>query len=303
MANNKIVDADKSNWITKEKYRESIIKVIGNAIADCITEKEEFANKGAGDVITFDVTPREITYTQQNWNAVILWNYLHQLKADYKNSIDRSTDEVYKAIYVAVVAYYRDNYQVENLEDSVRIAISTIKAYDNALSLTEEMRKFNYYGQKTREQTFEQIWKNEGLVARITPMLSWCPVWNGEDTVDKEGKPIWHKDVDSYMLGYDYSCDLANELAQIHIKIDNIMYFINNYSFDTVRRIHYDTKKSLSMHEISKEVPLDLTKMELNSHEYLQYYVPKNQNLCKIVREYITNLFEDLGYTKIWGLD
>ncbi len=70
IANNKIVDAKEGSWITEGKYNESIRNVIGKAIADCLTEDNEFAGKKAGDVITFDVDAK--TYTAENCNVVVL---------------------------------------------------------------------------------------------------------------------------------------------------------------------------------------------------------------------------------------
>jgi len=64
LANPKIrfVDADKNNWITNTKYNKSIIKVIAKAVADCVTDKSEFANKGVNDAITFNAEAKIYTY-------------------------------------------------------------------------------------------------------------------------------------------------------------------------------------------------------------------------------------------------
>ena len=44
--------------------------MIAKAVADCITDKNEFAFKGEGDVVTFAVEAKN--YTDENWNAVVL---------------------------------------------------------------------------------------------------------------------------------------------------------------------------------------------------------------------------------------
>ena len=139
-ANNKIVDADESNWITEEKYRESIIKVISQAVADCITDKNEFANKDANDVIIFNVKAK--TYSDENWNAVVLWNYLHILKWDYLHNRKRSKDEIFDDVKKRIC----DNYPtagVVDLEGTVDRAIGDIYEYDKALFLSEEMKIYN----------------------------------------------------------------------------------------------------------------------------------------------------------------
>ena len=83
IANNKIVDAKEGSWITDERYRESIRNVIGKAIADCITKRNEFANKTADQIITFAADPRKQPYTPENWNAVVLWNLIHVIYCEY----------------------------------------------------------------------------------------------------------------------------------------------------------------------------------------------------------------------------
>ena len=53
VANNEIVEKDTSNWITYGRYREYVINVIGQTVADCVTTKNEFTNKQERDVITY----------------------------------------------------------------------------------------------------------------------------------------------------------------------------------------------------------------------------------------------------------
>ena len=57
-------------WIRDDYYNDSITKVIGEAIADGITRRNEFEKRGFGGVVTFDHTKPE-GYSPENWNAVI----------------------------------------------------------------------------------------------------------------------------------------------------------------------------------------------------------------------------------------
>ena len=61
IANNTIFDAKESRWITDEYYSESIRNVIGEAIADCVTERNEFAGKSETDVMSFAVEATSYT--------------------------------------------------------------------------------------------------------------------------------------------------------------------------------------------------------------------------------------------------
>ena len=77
----------KHKWITKdEKYKKSKTKVIGKAIADCVTGENEFEGKTADNIITFDNQPNSAkkyidpkNYKPEHWNAVILYNYVHEM--------------------------------------------------------------------------------------------------------------------------------------------------------------------------------------------------------------------------------
>ena len=151
IANNTIVDAEEGSWITDEYYSESIRNVIGKAIADCVTGKNEFAGKDAGETITFAANPT--TYTDENWNAVVLWNFIHEYMCEHvKNGIEDSTnpkakgyynahkiiDKVYTQtfdkLYAKLLFHYK-TYSIDDLQGKLKKAITDIKAYSEALNL------------------------------------------------------------------------------------------------------------------------------------------------------------------------
>ena len=76
-----LLKADKEDqgdvWILDKKYKDSRTKVIGKAIGDCVAGEGAFANKTPEGIITFEDTDPK-TYKQRNWNAVILYNYIHE---------------------------------------------------------------------------------------------------------------------------------------------------------------------------------------------------------------------------------
>ena len=65
------------SWILDDKYKDSRTKVIGKAIGDCVAGEGAFEDKTPKDIITFKDTNPE-TYGPENWNAVILYNYVHE---------------------------------------------------------------------------------------------------------------------------------------------------------------------------------------------------------------------------------
>ena len=70
-------DNGKYSWILDKYYEDSRTKVIRKAMGDCVADKNEFKGKEATDSITFEKTFSE-TYKPANWNAVILYNYVHE---------------------------------------------------------------------------------------------------------------------------------------------------------------------------------------------------------------------------------
>ena len=122
-------------WFIAKDYDESIKKVIGKAIADCLTNMNEFQGKKAGEIITFKNTRPE-DYDQANWNAVMLYNYIacKKNKQDYRKTIEKIND------------YYTKFFQENNLSDKINQlntfiinAVSDIEKYKEALNLYKHM--------------------------------------------------------------------------------------------------------------------------------------------------------------------
>ena len=294
MANNKIVDEDKNSWITKQKYNESIVKVIAKAVADCITDKNEFANKNANDVITFNVTAKN--YTKANWNAVVLWNYLHILKYDYLNNINSNQDEIFKELKTRIC----DNYPsegVSNLEGKINRAIIDIKEYDKALSLKAEMALFNQVYVNTREATLETIIKNN---TRITPIADWelvganmpCKLKGADITTAK----VNIADIRSLLLWNVSTSHFKGIFTPIKIKMDNGLYFVNEYNIWGSLRTYDFGKASYKIEEISKDVTLH--GMRWRSDDYYKYKLDDLDIINKIESE-VSTLFDGLSLTRL----
>ena len=139
---NKIAEAHKDSWIKQEKYGDSIIKVIGEAIANCVTGMGEFEARGKADTIVFAATPKDINYSEENWNAVVLWNYLNILKYDCMSNAKREKEKIWDEVYQNVFTHYNSTYYIKDLERKIKRAISDIQEYSKALNLEEAMQQF-----------------------------------------------------------------------------------------------------------------------------------------------------------------
>ena len=113
----------RNEWYNEEKYEDSIYKVIPQAIADCMQRKAEFEN--VGEIVTFKANDHT-QYSYENWNAVVLWNYLYF--AIYKG--ESLSNEGVAAVGKKLKAHYKNEYDV-----AIDKAVSDIQAYAHALEL------------------------------------------------------------------------------------------------------------------------------------------------------------------------
>ena len=132
-------------WILDQEYEESRTKVIGEAIGDCVAGKNEFAKKGPNDIITFDETePKD--YELEHWNAVILYNYIHEAingkgqpyydESDYADKLSDVQTFLKKKLKL-LKAHYENQYN-----GAIDNAVKEIQEYVKALKLNEELYEF-----------------------------------------------------------------------------------------------------------------------------------------------------------------
>ena len=167
-ANNKIVEAKDDCFfyeqpLTVSKYRESIVNVIGHAIADCVTMKNEFAErKGVKRLILFDVKPD--TYTPENWNAVIAFNYIDvMINTDLYNWTQNKTKqeirkEVFTNISETVIEHYKKaKIHIDNIGGKLQRAVADIMEYDKQLNLMQSLTEF------CNARKFKEEYKTNGI--------------------------------------------------------------------------------------------------------------------------------------------
>ncbi|MBQ2174260.1 MAG: hypothetical protein II453_04010 [Alphaproteobacteria bacterium] len=128
-------------WFIAEKYDKSIKQVIGKAIADCVANMNEFKDKNAGDCVIFARTsPKD--YSPENWNAVLLYNYVNDVIKGEKGTTQQMLDDCAKRI--------EKHYEREGLDvkDSLIKARLDIKAYIEALDMEKKLITFAEYYKK-----------------------------------------------------------------------------------------------------------------------------------------------------------
>ena len=161
-------------WIlgtpNNDKYKDSRTKVIGKAIGDCVAEKNEFKDMRSDDIITFEnATSEPKDYEQKHWNAVILYNYVHEmingnnLPADKAGYSDQ-TQNVYNMLkhdkMQQLYTYYK---QYDQTGLKLSRAIRDIQQYVDALKLNEYLYEF---------RTSKWKYKTERTVFNVVPHVS-----------------------------------------------------------------------------------------------------------------------------------
>ena len=120
----------KSAWIKDEKYRDSIINVIGKAIGDCMALENEF--KGCYDreklgdkIILFEGKDKykdPYDYTIKNWNAVYLYNAVNLAINNEKCWGFRAVkaDELLEKCHERIKNHYEQFYWIHTEDDKKR---------------------------------------------------------------------------------------------------------------------------------------------------------------------------------------
>ena len=133
----KLSQEECADWIKADQYKDSIYKVISNAIADCVLKRNEFAkDKVEDDVIKFAGTePKD--YDEANWNAVVLYNLVYYIRGSrFDEGI--SQEDVLQNFFKKYIEEekiakgYGQEYK-QKMED----AFNDIKEYDKNLNIID----------------------------------------------------------------------------------------------------------------------------------------------------------------------
>ena len=231
IANNKVVDAKKGTWIKEELYNESIVKVIGEAIGKCVTGTEEFADKDEGEAVTFAVTPKEINYSAENWNAVVLYNYLNVLKWHFIKNESCSLPDIFNEVKTIVLGHYKWEYAIDGLEGKIDKAIWDINEYSHALDLYNWMQRFVKIAHNIVDYEYPDL-DNFNDSPYITPILEYKSASYYGHTQD------WYEWVkDFYRNGNllefikaGSPIGMEQELIPLKVSVEDRTYYINRYS-------------------------------------------------------------------------
>ena len=183
-----LLKADKEDqgdvWILDKKYKDSRTKVIGKAIGDCVAGEGAFANKTPEGIITFEKTDPK-TYKQRNWNAVILYNYIHEAinGEAFKEFFpgDKTAVESAKKDYAEQLSDVEDvlKNKLEKLNEHYKAECSEkcikrlAKAVEHIQKYVETLRLYEYlYDFRTSKQEYDKVSEKEKALLSLAPDLS-----------------------------------------------------------------------------------------------------------------------------------
>ena len=175
---------EEHKWIKQPEYIDSIEKVIGEAIADRITNEREFNGKSADDVITFDEQTEPETYDQPEWNAVVLWNFIHQAycycikegmdSIKFENQIQSIMTNLQGKILKKYSTYFKEQKledKLKELKRKITYAISILKQYVAALAdMPSVLWRMFYFA-----SLYDESLKPSASSNKMTPETCMCP--------------------------------------------------------------------------------------------------------------------------------
>ena len=263
---NKIAEAHKNSWIKQEKYGDSIIKVIGEAIANCVTGMGEFEARGKADTIVFAVTPKDINYSEENWNAVVLWNYLNILKYDCMSNAKREKETIWDEVYQNVFTHYNETYHINDLTGKIKDAISDIKEYSKELNLEEAMQQFIATYETVKDRAVSEFTGLDDSTKRyyISPDIEIYishPASKPKSSMHGENYNISNKNfecVSGYISKYPLKIEIGSALYYVHelsIKYGGYAQFTRNkfaYSCYEITKVENRNEVELPIRETEK---------------------------------------------------
>ena len=249
--------------------------MIAQAVADCVTNKNEFAFKNEWNVITFDAEAKD--YTDENWNAVVLWNYLHVLKWNYLNNSNRSKDETFEEVRRRICDQYPTK-GVIDLEGQLNKAISDIKEYDKELSLADEMKEFTKVSKTMRNGWMKtRIRDNQFDRITLSPIGSWL-IRRNRYSEEKNGAGYSLIDPEEFCavpmnVSFRFNPELKAYMP-IKVKRSGEIWNVSDYNFNLYKDgdIHCELYKIFEQSEHRKD-------------KWIAHYIVKNE---------VTELFDDL---------
>ena len=122
-------------WVIENKYDKSIKQVIGKALADCVTNRHEFKDKEAKDLITFKGSIIS-DYDQTNWNAVLLYNYVNRAI----KGAEGTTQQILANCVNELQSYYLTNVQWLKINDFSSVHNGLMRAF---YDIGEYVKQFN----------------------------------------------------------------------------------------------------------------------------------------------------------------
>ena len=262
-------------WFIDEYYDESIKQVIGKAIADCVTNMNEFKDKKDGELITFDgleYEDRPEDYTQENWNAVVLYNYVARQFECYKEAhpahqqkgftFTKRWKEIKEYIGQPIKDHYEKYFKKNNLVDKIAgmknaidDAIREIDLYEKALDLSQFMVGLNLFSIGS-----DGILKFPGTIEGKTreAALLWHPISPGFcDTVSY----VRRENRNGMMDEMIYSTDLQPKFYLY----EGVYYIAGYYGWDYC--LEYEYKKTTKLKHMTEGKEIDRTLIPISRKE------------------------------------
>ena len=189
----KVNDLDyirQNKWYTFDCYKNSIYNVIAQGISDCITQRAEFRNiwkshNYSRHIVEFEVKPTMVTYTEANWNALVLWNFL--ARTIVTDGRDAGSEISYRTIDQIGIDIKNKLSSILNIEKHVNKAVADIKTYAQDLELYGFIERWN---ERCWKFPFQRFIEKEDIEKELLceQHYGYCPLNCKEENLCKEAR-------------------------------------------------------------------------------------------------------------------
>ena len=130
----------KHNNKLKDEYNSKVFETLRKLQNNKLTYEEAISNGPKVPeydygivIVEFDAKPTDITYTNENWNAVVLWNYLAEaIRGFLYGGHYGDGEQCIDAVGNAIKKHYEN---IDGIDGHINKAVSDIKEYAKALNL------------------------------------------------------------------------------------------------------------------------------------------------------------------------
>ncbi len=274
-----ILEANNISWLKDVGLSTSIYNQIETAIADCMTVNNEFnlavqeqkINPNA--IVKFNTDPKQ--YNQNNWNAVVLYNYLAEAIWGFLQGWAHGQQDQCIEYVGNMIKYHYHN--IPNINNYIDISVKVIKQYAEALNLYEYVKRLQKNAANGPESQF----------------IGYCIGANmGDSAITRFDEDFKNADVCFYKVLTNTGKKVQPTPVNVKIRNGKVL------EYQTPHGVW--SKMSADMKLLDKKITEDETK-KWNNPDLTKHTSPKKiHNLCNMYTCHVNSIITALSRSNVF---